>query len=114
LIKNSPAEQKKALSHNLTQHTRAIKQDLPVEGNLRERLVYLIKSYEIFAQVSHNQWDLKRVPDNTRNKPKIDGPGFGSFEDIHNTIHRLVGGNAGHMSNVAIAAFDPIFWLHHT
>lgn len=123
LIKKSPAEQKKALIDNLTPYTRAINQELPVEGNLRERLVYLIKSYEIFDQVSHNQWDPKRVPDNTSGDPEIDGLGFGSFEDIHNTVHGFVGGYGkdsqgrritGHMSSVPISAFDPIFWLHHT
>ena len=31
-------------------------------------------------------------------------------ESIHNTIHRQIGRTMG---NVAWAAFDPIFWLHH-
>ena len=44
----------------------------------------------------------------------------GSLEDIHGMYHGLVGGMAiaklsagGHMSRVPIAAFDPIFWMHH-
>ncbi|OAA53139.1 Di-copper centre-containing [Cordyceps fumosorosea ARSEF 2679] len=41
-----------------------------------------------------------------------------SLEQIHNAIHGAVGGEddrtgAGHMSSVAVAAFDPAFWLHH-
>ncbi|RDK43357.1 Di-copper centre-containing protein [Aspergillus phoenicis ATCC 13157] len=50
-----------------------------------------------------------------------------SVEFIHNNVHNFVGGSrflrpdqanihlwgAGHMSSVAVAAFDPIFWLHH-
>ncbi|KAI1090370.1 common central domain of tyrosinase-domain-containing protein [Rostrohypoxylon terebratum] len=51
-----------------------------------------------------------------------------NLEDIHNSVHNFVGrfffdreGRAddlklwgsGHMSNVPVAAFDPIFWLHH-
>ncbi|TFK74620.1 Di-copper centre-containing protein [Pluteus cervinus] len=36
-----------------------------------------------------------------------------SLESIHDTVHVLLGG-AGHMSSVPVAAFDPIFWLHHT
>ncbi|KZS90419.1 Di-copper centre-containing protein [Sistotremastrum niveocremeum HHB9708] len=37
-----------------------------------------------------------------------------SLEDIHNNIHNWVGGeNGGHMANVPVAAFDPIFWFHH-
>jgi tyrosinase len=124
LTEQSPTDQKKALIGSLTPYTRDVNQQLPVEGNLRERVLYLIKSYEIFDQVSHNQWDPKRVPAIIGGKPdKIRGQGFGSFEDIHNTIHALVGGSGvdsqgrqrtGHMGSVPISAFDPIFWLHHT
>ena len=42
-------------------------------------------------------------------------PGQGtltSIEGIHDTIHVDVGGS-GHMADPAVAAFDPIFWLHH-
>jgi len=35
-----------------------------------------------------------------------------SLETIHDQIHGEVGGN-GHMSDPAVAAFDPIFFLHH-
>jgi len=37
---------------------------------------------------------------------------YASLEGIHNSIHTWVGG-IGHMSNIPVAAFDPIFWLHH-
>ncbi|KAI5782554.1 common central domain of tyrosinase-domain-containing protein [Geopyxis carbonaria] len=33
-----------------------------------------------------------------------------SLESIHDVIHGSVG---GHMSQVPLAAFDPLFWLHH-
>lgn len=33
-----------------------------------------------------------------------------NVEDIHNLVHVLVGGD---MVDIATAAFDPIFWLHH-
>ncbi|KAH7013796.1 hypothetical protein EDB80DRAFT_749421 [Ilyonectria destructans] len=44
--------------------------------------------------------------------------GYMSLEYIHNNVHNLTGGSAfktgvGHMSDVPVAAFDPIFWLHH-
>ncbi|KAF4454859.1 hypothetical protein F53441_2729 [Fusarium austroafricanum] len=44
--------------------------------------------------------------------------GYISLEYIHNNIHNLAGGSdyatgMGHMSDVPVAAFDPIFWLHH-
>jgi tyrosinase len=35
------------------------------------------------------------------------------LESIHDNIHVLVGGNNGNMSVVPVAAFDPIFFLHH-
>lgn len=43
-----------------------------------------------------------------------DGRGgrYDSVENIHNSIHGLVG-NGGHMGSVPYSAFDPIFWLHH-
>ncbi|MCJ1361156.1 hypothetical protein MMC16_000253 [Acarospora aff. strigata] len=43
-----------------------------------------------------------------------DGRGglYNSLENMHNSIHGLVG-NGGHMGNVPYSAFDPIFWLHH-
>ncbi|TFK38852.1 tyrosinase [Crucibulum laeve] len=35
-----------------------------------------------------------------------------SLEAVHDNIHVYVGGN-GHMSDPSVAAFDPIFFLHH-
>lgn len=43
----------------------------------------------------------------------------GSIEDFHGSYHVFVGGfsgrntNTGHMSSVPVAAFDPVFWMHH-
>ncbi|KAJ3941953.1 hypothetical protein N0V92_013830 [Colletotrichum tropicale] len=44
--------------------------------------------------------------------------GYLNLEYIHNNVHNLTGGNKwdlgmGHMSDVPVAAFDPVFWLHH-
>ncbi|EEH20603.2 hypothetical protein PABG_02834 [Paracoccidioides brasiliensis Pb03] len=37
-----------------------------------------------------------------------------NLEYIHNTVHGWVGGNyTGHMSEIPVATFDPLFWLHH-
>ncbi|KAI9934409.1 hypothetical protein MW887_000023 [Aspergillus wentii] len=37
-----------------------------------------------------------------------------NIEFIHNDIHRWVGGdNYGHMAQIPVASFDPLFWLHH-
>jgi hypothetical protein len=35
------------------------------------------------------------------------------LETPHNSLHDIIGGNNGNMSNIDIAAFDPVFWLHH-
>jgi tyrosinase len=35
-----------------------------------------------------------------------------SLESIHDSIHGYVGGS-GHFGTISVAAFDPIFWLHH-
>ncbi|KAK2038005.1 Di-copper centre-containing protein [Colletotrichum somersetense] len=74
--------------------------------NLTERVMFILQSYRDFGSASHNRF----------NPPKEPGqPNFtewGSIEDIHNAIHNYTGGG-GHMSDPGIAAFDPIFWLHH-
>ena len=37
-----------------------------------------------------------------------------NIEFLHNAIHGFVGGdNYGHMSQIPVASFDPLFWLHH-
>jgi tyrosinase len=38
----------------------------------------------------------------------------GQLEELHNNVHMWVGGNKGHMGDIQLAAFDPIFWAHHT
>jgi len=35
------------------------------------------------------------------------------LETPHNSIHDIIGGDGGNMSDITISAFDPIFWLHH-
>ena len=46
----------------------------------------------------------------------------GSIEDLHDSYHAYTGGfirspsqivKIGHMSCVPVAAFDPVFWIHH-
>lgn len=37
----------------------------------------------------------------------------GSLEGIHGSYHDYLGGDVGHMGKVAVAAFDPVFWIHH-
>jgi hypothetical protein len=45
--------------------------------------------------------------------PRVRGAS-GMLENTpHNYIHNFVGGSTGNMSDPAVAARDPIFWLHH-
>lgn len=39
--------------------------------------------------------------------------GYVPLETPHNSIHDIIGGDGGNMSDILISAFDPIFWLHH-
>ncbi|KAK4694655.1 hypothetical protein P7C71_g2972, partial [Lecanoromycetidae sp. Uapishka_2] len=72
------------------------------------------KSWGEFASTHYN-------PDSGEVRPPL-GEDFLSLELIHNNIHNWTGGSimnqkdqgAGHMSDIAVAAFDPIFWLHHS
>jgi tyrosinase len=70
--------------------------------NLTERVLYLLQSYDSFGPISSNYFFEEQKFAN-----------WGSLEDVHNSIHGYVG-NGGHMGDPSIAAFDPIFWLHHT
>ena len=49
----------------------------------------------------------------------LDNPDFAAFSSdlnggAHGTVHVRVGGNGGDMGQVVSAAYDPIFWLHHS
>lgn len=78
------------------------------ERNLGERVATILLSYERYGPMSHNKYRGSSSNPNTSNAEI-----WGSLEDIHNSIHGLTGGG-GHMSFPSVAAFDPIFWLHHT
>lgn len=36
------------------------------------------------------------------------------LDEIHGRVHIWVGGQRGHMGDVPFAAYDPIFWAHHS
>ncbi len=49
----------------------------------------------------------------------LDNPNFAAFSSdldsgAHGTVHVRVGGSTGDMRTVISAAYDPIFWLHHS
>ena len=107
----SPEQRNQLLVEQLTPFSRDVNSRVPVEGNLTERVLYILQSYDSFRAMTSNQWDPNRKADGTGRLL-----GFGSVEDIHNALHNLSGGFGsyqGHMTDPAISSFDPIFWLHH-
>jgi tyrosinase len=72
-------------------------------GTLQEsvyRLLLYKVPYEDFATTNMNN--------------DATGPlGYLNCEYIHNNVHNWVGGDAGQMNDVPVAAYDPIFFLHH-
>ncbi|TQN70844.1 Tyrosinase [Colletotrichum shisoi] len=79
----------------------------PRGKNLTERVLFILQSYQDFGAASHNRFNPPEKPG------QPDFAEWGSIEDIHNAIHTYSGGG-GHMGDPTVAAFDPIFWLHHT
>ncbi|KAF2685861.1 Di-copper centre-containing protein [Lentithecium fluviatile CBS 122367] len=69
----------------------------------RQRVFALFASKNNWGLVSSAQYGVRTSRRNTD-----------SFESVHDEIHGTAGGNGGHMSYLDVAAFDPIFWLHHT
>ncbi|KAL2358572.1 common central domain of tyrosinase-domain-containing protein [Cryomyces antarcticus] len=70
--------------------------------SFRDRLYNLFTAYSNYTEFSNEAW----IPDG--NPGNLD-----SLESLHDAIHSLTG-SSGHMSYLDYAAFDPIFWLHHT
>ena len=77
------------------------------ERNLSERVAYILKSYKRFGPMSYNAFP--RDARGEAGKAEI----WGSLEDIHNSVHSLIG-HGGHMGMIPTSAYDPILWLHHT
>lgn len=38
---------------------------------------------------------------------------YENIEILHNAIHTAVGGKDSHIKETSLAAFDPLFYLHH-
>ncbi|KAF5723958.1 tyrosinase precursor (monophenol monooxygenase) [Fusarium mundagurra] len=54
----------------------------------------------------------KLMPPKGQPGPPLERPS-GSIEGFHGSYHYYIGGDGGHMGYIAMAAFDPIFWMHH-
>lgn len=68
----------------------------------RQRVFALFASKKSWGYASTSQYGVQTARRNSD-----------SFEAIHDEIHGTAGGTDGHMSYLDVAAFDPIFWLHH-
>lgn len=66
-------------------------------------MVYRLLNYEL----SYPQFATVAMPENPTVQSDV------NIEFIHNNIHYWVGGNGGHMAQIPVATFDPLFWLHH-
>ncbi|KAL5407144.1 hypothetical protein PMIN03_007376 [Paraphaeosphaeria minitans] len=74
---------------------RDLRQQLP---SLRQTVYLAITQYRSFNDLS-NDGNCGESP-------------VSSIESPHNNIHNAM--DPGHMSPPAVAAFDPLFWLHHS
>ena len=84
-----------------------VRDQIPVAHVLSPRLLelvsYQVKSYvSTLMQTVHEWAPMSNLCD-----------GHNSLEAVHALLHLLLGGDA-HMSEPAIAGFDPVFFFHHT
>lgn len=79
------------------------KEEIMTINTVRKQLSKVLyeKTYEDF---SSNRVRTKKSGEQIKNTP---------LEVPHNTIHNVIGGVGGNMTDIAISAFDPLFWLHH-
>jgi tyrosinase len=68
-----------------------------------------LQTFQIFQIDTFSRFSTARFP-----SAGLTPLEWNSVEGIHDNVHTMVGGMGGHMSTVPVAAFDPIFWIHHT
>ncbi|KAL2825783.1 hypothetical protein BDW59DRAFT_145909 [Aspergillus cavernicola] len=84
----------------MTMHSSVDGKDYGAAAELVYRLLTYPLDYEEFATTALDA-----------SEPKVSADV--NIEFIHNNIHWWAGGDGGHMSQIPVATFDPIFWLHH-
>jgi tyrosinase len=78
-----------------------------IRGNMQDQVYNMFSTCDEFVEVGSDAAGSSSVKCSN------------SIENIHNTIHTTTGGPktstspGGHMTFLATAAFDPLFWLHH-
>ncbi|KAG9042400.1 hypothetical protein FS837_010910 [Tulasnella sp. UAMH 9824] len=82
-------------------------------SNVTEMITDLRSDQDHIRQsIHHLLTRVKTWPAFSNHTPGAGGSASNSIGAIHDGIHLNVGGQ-GHMSDSAVAAFDPIFYLHH-
>ncbi|KAL4924110.1 tyrosinase [Aspergillus undulatus] len=84
----------------LTLHSAVDGKNYGAAAELVYRLLTYPLDYQEFATTAVGE-----------NEPKVSADV--NIEFIHNNVHWWAGGDGGHMSQIPVATFDPIFWLHH-
>ncbi|KAF2420770.1 Di-copper centre-containing protein [Tothia fuscella] len=74
------------------------------QSQAAQRVFNIFANYNNYMNVSNSGWQP-----NGGVSSKYD-----SFESVHDVVHNTIGGDGGNMVVIQLAAFDPIFWLHHT
>ncbi|KAI1105912.1 Di-copper centre-containing protein [Jackrogersella minutella] len=80
--------------------------------------------YRVLTIETFDSFSTKRAPNHGADNPVTKDHAFDSCEGLHDNMHIWCGGDStdpdsnnirlmGHMSHVPVAAFDPIFWIHH-
>lgn len=92
-----------------TTDTRAKSNGVQLERNLsNNRLTIRDRTYNLLTQAR----DYAAFS-NDGFEGNMATTAYDSLESVHGQIHGMTGRN-GHMGVVDFAAFDPVFWLHHT
>lgn len=86
----------------------------PITGIPQDQWVRLGDGRPLPESTGRTPGELAPFPDRSDVQQALDAPTFIDFsnfaESVHDNVHVWVGGT---MSEVPVAAFDPIFWAHH-
>jgi hypothetical protein len=91
----------------MTEHSAVTDKDYGSAAELVYRLLTYPLDYPHFATLARDVTMTSATASKSNVTNDI------NIEFIHNNIHYWVGGMGGHMSQIPVATFDPIFWLHH-
>ncbi|KAH8159805.1 hypothetical protein CIB48_g8448 [Xylaria polymorpha] len=91
----------------LAEHSSIVEMSYGSAAELVYRLLTYPMDYAHFATLARDENMTSVTASTTKVTNDI------NIEFIHNNIHYWAGGDGGHMSQIPVATFDPIFWLHH-